>query len=121
MKRRLGCQHYVRYVDDLVLLAPEPATLIEWREAIRSFVAERLHLKLRTDGDEPFPVARGIDFVGWKTWASHRVPRRRTLAALGSRLREAERVLVHRDVDRGIATIDLAARTPRPPAGVAIR
>ncbi len=40
VKRRLGCRHYVRYVDDLVLLAPEPAILIEWRNSIRTFLSD---------------------------------------------------------------------------------
>jgi RNA-directed DNA polymerase len=115
VKRRLGCRHYVRYVDDLVLLAPDPETLSVWRGRIRTFAAERLRLKLRTDGDEPFPVRRGIDFVGWKTWATHRVPRRRTLATLDRRLREAGRVLVRRDEARGVETIDLTVRVAREP------
>lgn len=99
----------------LVLLAPDPETLTVWREEIRAFVAERLRLKLRADGDEPFPVSRGIDFAGWKTWATHRVPRRRTLAALGRRLREAERALVARDEARGAWSIDLTVRSTRAP------
>jgi hypothetical protein len=37
------------------------------------------------------PAARGIDFVGWRTWWSHRVPRRRSLGRLASRVDQAER------------------------------
>jgi len=115
VKRDLGCRNYVRYVDDLVLLAPDRETLCGWREAIRSFLAKRLCLALRTDGDEPFRVSRGIDFVGWKTWGTHRVPRRRTLAALEKRLREAERALVRRDAVHGTETIYLTTRVARLP------
>lgn len=118
VKRELGCRRYVRYVDDLVLLAPDPGTLVGWREAIRAFLSTRLRLALRTDGDEAFPVSRGIDFVGWKTWATHRLPRRRTLAALDRKLREAGRGLVHRDAARAAATIDLTVRTTTPPGSV---
>lgn len=115
VKRRLGCRRYLRYVDDLVLLAPDPQILCVWREEIATFLAERLHLQLRADGDEPFPVARGIDFVGWKTWASHRVVRRRTVAALEDRVRQAERVLVRRDLRRRVETIDLSVTALRAP------
>jgi len=115
VKRRLGCQRYLRYVDDLVLLAPDPEILLVWREQIRCFLADRLRLRLRADGDDPFPVARGIDFTGWKTWASHRAPRRRTLATFADRVRQAERALVHPAADSRAETIDLRVRTPRPP------
>lgn len=107
VKRELRCRWYVRYVDDLVLLAPDRETLIAWRDKIRRFVGERLCLALRTDGDQPFPVARGIDFVGWKTWATHRVPRRRTLTALDGKLRQARLTLVRSDAARAAETIDL--------------
>ena len=86
VKRRLGVRWYVRYVDDLVLLAPQPELLVAWREAIRAMLRERLGLALRHDGDEPLLVARGIDFVGWRTWWSHRLARRRTLGNLTTRL-----------------------------------
>jgi len=67
-KRRLGCRYYVRYMDDVVLLATEPAELVRARTAIAAFARERLRLDLRADQTEPFRVARGVDFVGWKTW-----------------------------------------------------
>lgn len=115
VKRRLGCRHYVRYVDDLVLLADQPATLVRWRDAIRAFALSRLHLHLRTDGDEPFPVSRGIDFAGWKTWADQRLPRRRTLSALDRRVREASRRMVRLEECSGVERLDLTVRTQRAP------
>ncbi len=46
VKRELGCRHYVRYVDDLVLLAPHSNLLLEWCAAIEAFLGERLGLTL---------------------------------------------------------------------------
>ena len=45
---------------------------------------------------EPQPVGRGVDFVGWRTWPSHRLARRRTLAAAAARLACFERQAVRR-------------------------
>ena len=59
--------------------------------AIRDVLRERLGLALRRDGDAPFPVSRGIDFVGWGAWWSHRVPRGRTLGSVETRLDAFER------------------------------
>ena len=94
VKRTLTCRYYLRYVDDMVLLSPDPAELVQWRRAIEAFVQTRLRLTLRPDHQEPVPVGRGIDFVGWRTWSNRRVPRRRTLGNLRERLRQFERAAV---------------------------
>jgi RNA-directed DNA polymerase len=90
-KRQLKCRHYVRYVDDVVLLAAEPGVLRQWREAIAAFLQERLELRLRERDAEPQPAARGIDFVGWTTFRDHRRPRGRTLASCEARLQRFAR------------------------------
>ncbi len=108
VKRALGCRHYVRYVDDLVLLAPHSNLLLEWCAAIEAFLGERLGLTLRSDLKLPLPVAQGIDFVGWRTWWNRRLPRQRTVANLESRVQEFERAAV-RAAAAGVQRIDLTA------------
>ena len=107
VKRELQCRHYVRYVDDMVLLAPDRQTLVAWCAAIERFLGERLGLALRPELKTPFPVADGIDFVGWHTWWKRRVPRRRTLASLHRRVQEFERVAL-RPAGAGARRIDLS-------------
>ena len=94
VKRSLKCRYYLRYVDDMVLLAPERAILVQWCMAIEEFLQERLHLALRPDLLTPFPVRRGIDFVGWTTWWNRRLPRRRTVGTLRTRLAAFEHTAV---------------------------
>ena len=40
VKRELKCRHYVRYVDDLVLLDSSVEKLCGWRDAIGAFVED---------------------------------------------------------------------------------
>jgi hypothetical protein len=108
VKRRLGVRWYVRYVDDVILLAPRPETLVVWRAAIRTMLAERLSLALRGEGAEPFPVARGVVFVGWRTWWDHRVPRRRTIGNVTTRLDHFARRHVRLGPVKGTTAIALA-------------
>jgi RNA-directed DNA polymerase len=91
VKRRLGCRLYLRYADDLVLLHGQPEVLAGWGEAVAAFLDERLSLRLRPGPNAPTPVRGGIDFVGWRTWWNHRLPRRRTLGNLQTRLDAFER------------------------------
>lgn len=92
VKRTLKCRHYLRYVDDMVLLALDQATLVQWCLAVEVFLRERLKLELRPEMRTPFMLRRGFDFVGWKTWWNRRLPRRRTLGNMQSRLERFERV-----------------------------
>jgi RNA-directed DNA polymerase len=82
VKRTLRCRYYIRYVDDMVLLSEGREQLVRWRGEIEQFLDRRLRLVLRAEAQEPVPVRRGIDFVGWKTWWNYRVPRRRTVSRL---------------------------------------
>jgi len=63
IKRRLGMRHYVRYVDDMVIVHPSTATLLDAAEAIRAHLAT-LGMALAEHKTSVAPVAKGIDFVG---------------------------------------------------------
>lgn len=110
VKRTLKCRFYLRYVDDMVLLAEGGDELVRWREAIEGFLRERLMLDLRAEEQVPFPVGCGVDFVGWKTCWNRRLPRRRALGNLLQRVERFKRQAV-RPVYGGLALrIDLVTR-----------
>lgn len=116
VKRTLGCRFYLRYVDDLILLDEDPERLRGWRDEMAAFLGQRLQLRLREATVEPRRVGRGIDFVGWKTFWSHRLPRRQTLAKCDAQLRRFERQAL-RPLWNGLAQrLDVAA-----PSGGALR
>lgn len=99
VKRTLRCRHYVRYVDDMILLSEDRDSLQHDRAEIAQFLGTRLRLALRADGQTPVPAGRGIDFVGWKTWWNYRVPRRQTVR----RLQDAVTTFARRCIRRAFA------------------
>ncbi|MBY0279424.1 RNA-directed DNA polymerase [Candidatus Binatia bacterium] len=117
VKRQLGCRFYLRYVDDLCLLSTDRAELLRWRAEIERFLGERLQLALRAEVAEPRPVGRGVDWIGWRTWWDHRLPRRQTLSNLRGRLDQwaCENVEVQRrgDPARTVQRIDFRAARER--------
>lgn len=117
IKRQLKCRYYLRYVDDMVLLVEDAETLSEWCEAIKRFLSEQLKLSVRPEMTTPFPVRRGIDFVGWKTWWNYRLPRRRTLANLKTRLDGFERTAVQKTLSGMAQRVDLRRRDADGSAG----
>lgn len=107
VKHQLKARHYLRYVDDFVLVHPERETLERWRDAIEQFLSERLGLSLR-DAGRLRPVSDGVDFLGYIVRPHYRLVRRRVLGHLDARLTREVRTL------RG-APLELVA----PPAAVA--
>ena len=78
VKHELRARHYIRYVDDLVLLHESPQQLNTWRAAIAVFLPARLGLELNPRKTILQPVARGVDFVGQVIRPWRRTIRRRT-------------------------------------------
>lgn len=90
VKHRLKARWYVRYVDDFVLLAPDAATLADWRERIAEFLQRNLGLRLKHVA-EPRPIAAGIDFLGYVLRPAYRLVRRRVVRRCWSMLAAFER------------------------------
>ena len=80
IKHRLRARHYIRYVDDFVLLHESAQQLNTWHDQIEAFLAEQLHARLNPSKTTRQPVERGIDFVGQVIKPHHRITRRRTAA-----------------------------------------
>lgn len=80
VKHQIRPHGYARYVDDFVLLHPDPEWLSNAKRRIEQFLDERLKMEVNPRKTILQPVERGVDFVGHiiKPW--HTVPRK-TLAA----------------------------------------
>lgn len=76
IKRELKVSHYCRYVDDFVLFGLTRERALACREKAIAFLQT---LKLELSKSTLAPVARGLNFVGYRTWASKRFIRRRSL------------------------------------------
>jgi RNA-directed DNA polymerase len=86
VKHELRVEHYIRYVDDFLLLHESPAQLNAWRSAIEAFLPVALGARLNQSKTIIQPVDRGIDFVGHVVKPWRRTLRRRTRDATLHRL-----------------------------------
>ncbi|WP_328595800.1 RNA-directed DNA polymerase [Rugamonas aquatica] len=85
-KHQVRSRHYVRYVDDFVLLHESPQWLGGALARIDAFLPERLHAKLNPTKTILQPVARGVDFVGHVIRPWNTRTRRRTVNEAISRI-----------------------------------
>jgi hypothetical protein len=78
VKHQLRARHYVRYVDDFVLLHESPQQLNAWLAEIEEFLPQ-LGARLNPAKTILQPAERGIDFVGQLLKPWYRTTRRRTV------------------------------------------
>jgi hypothetical protein len=79
IKHDLHCKHYVRYVDDMLLLHESPQWLNQAHADIKAWLPEHLGLRLNPAKTILQPVERGVDFVGQVIKPWRRVTRKRTI------------------------------------------
>ncbi len=73
----LGEQHWHRYMDDIVILGHDPERLRAVRCEIEQFASE--YLRLRFSRWSVAPVTRGVNFLGYRIWPTHKLLRRRSV------------------------------------------
>ena len=78
VKHRIGARHYIRYVDDFVLLHESPQWLNQAHDQIAAFLPGQLHARLNPSKTILQPADRSIDFIGQVIKPWRRTTRRRT-------------------------------------------
>jgi hypothetical protein len=102
VKRELRVALYCRYVDDFVLFGLSRERALECQARIVRFLAEALKLELSRATIAP--LARGLNFVGYRTWATKRFVRRRSLYNFRAAVRRGR-------LDSLVSTLGHARRT----------
>ncbi|TXG96516.1 MAG: RNA-directed DNA polymerase [Nevskiaceae bacterium] len=78
-KHTLKVRHYIRYVDDFVLLHESPQQLNDWLRQIEGFLPS-LGVRLNPSKTILQPIDRGVDFVGHVIKPWRRTTRKKSVA-----------------------------------------
>lgn len=81
-KDYLGIKYYLRYVDDLVIMAEAKTQLHEWKVLIEDFCLKKLSLVLHPNKMTIFPKTNGLDFLGYRIWDYKKLVRKSTQKGL---------------------------------------
>lgn len=76
-KQELGIHYYVRYMDDIIILGRDKKKLHRIKEDISFFLVENLRLSLN-EKTTIRPCSMGVEFVGYRLWATHRKLKKKT-------------------------------------------
>ena len=87
-KHVLKIRYYIRYMDDIIILHNDLQTIHDYKQAIELFARERLRLSLNHKTMIK-PVIHGIEFVGWRIFATHRRLRKSAIKHMKRSLKRA--------------------------------
>ena len=73
VKHILKAKYYIRYVDDFVILEERKDVLVEYKNAINTFLEKELEIELHKDKTKIIPINRGITFLGFRIFEFHRL------------------------------------------------
>lgn len=85
-KHELHIRHYIRYMDDILVLYWGKPYLWQVKQKIQQFLEERLRLVLN-DKTAVRTIARGIEWVGYRVWPTHIKLRKSTAKRMKARLK----------------------------------
>ena len=86
VKHKLKCKYYIRYVDDFIILHKSKNQLWKWRNKIKTFLSQELKLELHSQKTKVQSLSRGVDFVGFRNFYYHRLPRKRNIRKMKNKI-----------------------------------
>lgn len=84
-KHDLRMHYYIRYMDDIIILAPDKEYLHYCKEQIEQVLNNQLRLQLNNK-TAIRPVSKGIEFVGYKIYPTHRKMKKQTVRKMKKRI-----------------------------------
>ena len=90
VKHELRARFWVRYMDDAVIIHGDKAWLTETKLQLAGFLAKCLALTLNSKTNI-FPLAQGINFLGYRIWPTHRLLRKSSAKRMRRRLKRFKR------------------------------
>jgi len=97
-KRELKIRHYIRYMDDIVILSDSKERLHKYEELISVYLDEKLRLNLNHKTCIR-PVTLGIDFLGYKVWSTHVKLRKSSARKMKRRMKHIQKQYANDEID----------------------
>ncbi len=98
VKHTLREKHYMRYMDDALVLHLNKKHLWQVKQEIQRFVEDELHLVLNNK-TAVRTINQGVDWVGYRVWSTHRKLRKSTAQKMKKRLKYLQKSYARGDAD----------------------
>ncbi len=101
LQQELRERHWFRYMDDIVVLGRSSVHLRAVRESIEQLSRESLGLRFSKWSIQP--ISRGVNFVGYRIWPTHKLLRRDSVARARRKIRAYRAAGDHDRLDKFLA------------------
>ncbi|SFR16799.1 reverse transcriptase/maturase family protein [Desulfoscipio geothermicus] len=98
VKHTLREKHYMRYMDDALVLHPDKKHLWQVKQEIQRFVEDELHLVLNNKTTVR-TINQGVDWVGYRVWSTHCKLRKSTAYKMKKRLKYLQKAYARGEVN----------------------
>lgn len=99
-KRKLSLKHMVRYMDDTFCVVKTRKRAKEVKKLMTQFVNEKLDLKMNQNKTKIFPLAQGINMVGYKIWPTHMLLRNSSKKRIKQKLSKFKDLLIEGKISK---------------------
>lgn len=86
LKETVRCRHYLRYMDDLIVFDNDKSRLNYIKESIREYL-KGLKLELHENKSQIYQTRRGVNFLGYKIFPTHRLVVKQNIRRLRKRMK----------------------------------
>ncbi|MBI4738436.1 hypothetical protein HY772_02550 [Candidatus Woesearchaeota archaeon] len=86
VKHKLRAKHYIRYVDDFVILHRSKEALQSYKIETDHFLKKTLFLELHPEKSRIFPLYRGTNFLGLKIFSHYKVIQKKNIRKFQQKL-----------------------------------
>jgi retron-type reverse transcriptase len=86
IKEVWGVRYYLRYMDDFCIIHASKKYLAYLKFEIEKFLRDKLFLLLNRK-TSIFPITQGVDFLGYRTWTTHKLIRKRSVKNMRRKLK----------------------------------
>ena len=97
-KQELRLHYYIRYMDDIIILHQDKRYLHEIKDTIEVFLWENLRLNLNRK-TAIRPISQGIEFVGFRIFATHRKLKKASARKMKARLKYVRAAFERGEID----------------------
>lgn len=94
-KRKLSLKYVVRYMDDVIIVVENKEKAREINSLVSSFVRQELNLVCNEDKTKIFPINQGVNAIGFKIHATHRLLRNDSKKTIKRKAKKIRHLLIN--------------------------
>jgi len=87
LKENIKCRYYIRYMDDIIIFGNYKNELTKLKEIVRSYL-KKLKLDLHENKSQIYLVKKGVCFLGYKVYPTHRLVKKQNIKRLKLRVKK---------------------------------